>query len=126
MPVVSEKKRIFLKKVNKLFASSDFVVTFASAFEKCAVLIQTSVRKNIEKIGRDRFREMQGFREAESSVELFGLHEATKRGRKSKVLKKMFGGLKKMFYLCSPFALQSATFSTRFFELLVLFERKEM
>ncbi len=36
MAVVSEKKRFFLKKVNKLFASSDFVATFASAFEKNA------------------------------------------------------------------------------------------
>ena len=55
--VVWEKKRIFLKKVNKLFASSDFVVTFASAFEKCTVLIQTSVRKNIEKKGRPLSRD---------------------------------------------------------------------
>jgi len=36
MAVVSEKKCFFLKKVNKLFASSDFVATFASAFEKNA------------------------------------------------------------------------------------------
>ena len=30
----SLKNVIFLKKVDKMFASSDFVVTFASAFEK--------------------------------------------------------------------------------------------
>ncbi len=36
MTVVFEKKRFFLKKVNKLFASSENVATFASAFEKNA------------------------------------------------------------------------------------------
>ena len=45
---------------------------------------------------------------------------------KCKVLEKIFAGLKKIVYLCSPFASQNAEFFQRFFELLFIFERKNL
>lgn len=118
MPAVSEKKRFFLKKVGNLFASSDFVATFASAFEKNAPRHRDEEFTIRELRAGKRvvfFEKMRGFhkvcRKAENGAERYRTvrgDEATTGNRK--FFGKMFAGLKKMFYLCSPFALRSATF----------------
>jgi hypothetical protein len=92
------------KKDAEIFADSKNVATFASAFEKTRFLQRSRVDvKELEVLGRTvEFR------------------------KKCNVLEKIFAGLKKMTYLCSPFALQNADFFNRFFELLVIFERKNV
>ena len=100
----SAKINDFSKKDSEILAGSKKVATFASAFEKYRFLQRLKVYN----------------KGAESRTE-------QKISKDAKVLEKRFAGLKKMTYLCSPFALQKCeTFSKRFFELLVIFERKEM
>ncbi len=79
-----------MKKDAEIFADSKNVATFASAFEKTRFLQRSRVDvKELEVLGRTvEFR------------------------KKCNVLEKIFAGLKKMTYLCSPFALQNAVFST--------------
>ena len=84
-----------------MFARSEKVATFASAFEKNRSPTRGAVLR-----GEGR--------------------RPLKLERKCEVLEKIFAGLEKIVYLCSPFALQNAMFFQRFFELLVIFERKNV
>ena len=84
-----------------MFARSEKVATFASAFEK------------------------NRFPDEGRGIERGGCKSRSSNG-KCKVLEKIFAGLKKIVYLCSPFASQNAEFFQRFFELLVIFERKNV
>lgn len=74
-----------------MFASSEIVVTFASAFEKNSLSKAGRSVRERAKDGSDRVAEGEIF-------------------EKCKVLEEKFAGLKKMTYLCSPFALRSAAF----------------
>ena len=82
---VLDKMNDFLKKDSDLFADSKKVATFASAFEKYRFLQRLKVYNK----GAENRTEQEISKDA-------------------KVLEKRFAGLKKMTYLCSPFALQNA------------------
>ncbi|WP_418425924.1 hypothetical protein [Alistipes sp.] len=75
----------FSKKDADLLAGSKKVATFASAFEKYRFLQRLKVYNK----GAENRTEQEISKDA-------------------KVLEKRFAGLKKMTYLCSPFALQNA------------------
>lgn len=118
MPAVSEKKRFFLKKAGNLFANSDFVATFASAFEKNAPLHRDEEFTIRELRAGKRVVFLE---KCEVFIKYAGKPktvrnstepcEAMKRQPETEsFFRKMFAGLKKMFYLCSPFAPRSATF----------------
>ncbi|WP_418982559.1 hypothetical protein [Alistipes sp.] len=76
------------KKDAEIFAGSEKVATFASAFEKNGCSYE---------VWKFTIKELKAFCE----------HDFF---RKRKVLEKRFAGLKKMNYLCSPFAPQNANF----------------